>query len=264
MKELTELQSLFFNSIIGNSHEFSPEVKLQGEMTPEERVNIYIDGYRLRLIEALQDAYPAMHTLMGDDDFEQLCLDYINHFPSKHFSIRYFGHQLSDFLTDNHQYGNAALLSEMAVFEWRLRDAFDAKDQIPLSLTDLSQLTPDQWSTLTFKLHPSLCLIDLTWNVPALWQAIEQDAAAHLPQQSQSPVSWLIWRPELETHFRSILKGEANGFKAIQAGKNFSELCELIDEAASNTGEPELAAQEAASYLARWIDEGLLASFECD
>lgn len=257
MKSLPELQSHFFHSIIDNSNEFTPEVLEQGELSAQDRVAIYIDGYRLRLIEALQDSYPALHTLMGDDDFEHLCLTFIDQFPSTHFSIRYFGHQLASFLKVDGENDNAALLSEMATFEWCLRGSFDAKDESPLSLVDLADLSADLWPDLSFKLHPSLNVIDLHWNIPMLWKAIEQDAEPQPPQQNEEFVSWIIWRPVLETQFRSMTEVESMAFKLIQSGECFSQLCEALAEI-----DPEEPAQQAASFLATWIEEGLLVSFD--
>lgn len=256
MKTLTEVQHDFFNAVIHNSDEFTPEVKQQGEMSAEDRVSIYVDGYRLRLIEALQDSFSALHTLMGDDDFERLCLQYIDQYPSQHFSIRYFGNQLAEYLSNNEEFESSDLLQEMASFEWALRGAFDAKDREPLKLDDLSQLAPDDWPELTFQLHPSLHSLHLCWNVQALWKAIEQEDEPQAPQQTESPVVWLVWRPELETFFRSMSEEEAAGFNLIKKGKTFGELCGLM---ASFVG-PEEAAQQAATFLARWIEEGV---FSC-
>jgi len=253
MKTLPELQNHFFRSVLNNSDELIAEVKQQGEMTAIERVAIYVDGYRLRLIEALQDSYPALHTLMGDDDFESLCLEYMDHFPSKHFSIRYFGSHLAKFLHENEDYSNSELLQEMTEFEWALRGSFDSKDQKTLNLNDLSQIAPEQWSELTFNLHPSLRILNLSWNAPSLWQAIEQEADPQSPEKNQLPVSWIIWRPELETHFRSMASAEAMGFDLIKKGKSFGELCEFM----TGLVKPEEAAQKAASFLARWIEDGL-------
>ena len=253
MKTLAELQSHFFHAVINNSDEMTKEVKQQGEMTANERVAIYVDGYRLRLIEALQDSYPALHTLMGDDDFESLCLEYIDHFPSQHFSIRYFGRHLAEFLCENQNYENSELLQEMAQFEWALRGAFDSQDQLVLNLSDLSQIAPEQWSELTFYLHPSIQILHLNWNVLSLWKAIEQEADPQSPEQTPTPVNWIIWRPELETHFRSMTNEEAEGFDLMKQGKSFGELCESM----TRVHKPEDAATQAATFLARWIEDGL-------
>jgi len=253
MKTLPELQNHFFQAVVNNSDELTSEVRQQGEMTTNERIAIYAEGYQLRLIEALQDSYPALHTLMGDDDFESLCLEYIDNYPSKHFSIRYFGLHLAEFLCENQDYKNSELLQEMARFEWALRGAFDSQDQLVLNLSDLSQIEPEQWSELRFYLHPSIRILNLNWNVPSLWKAIELEAEPQSPEQNPSTVNWIIWRPELETHFRSMTNEEAVGFDLIKQGKSFGELCESM----AKVVKPEDAATQAASFLARWFEDGL-------
>jgi len=254
MSSLSELQYRFHHSVITNSDLFYPDIAKSGELSIDERLAIYVDGYRLRLIEALQDSYPALHTLMGDEDFEQLCLAYIDHSPSTHFSIRYFGSSLTKFITNEYKSDDAELLSEMASFEWALRFSFDAIDEKPLNIGDFSQLSADQWGGLRFQLHPSLQMLNFHWNVPSLWKAIEQEAEPEEAQRYTTQTTWLIWRPELETHFRSMDEAEMHCLQAIHNGKTFSYLCEF----ALDSVDHQESAQIAAEYLARWINEGVL------
>jgi len=51
-----------------------------------------------RLVEALQTNYPALLRLIGEHDFAQLASQYIAAHDSRHFSIRYYGDALAEFL----------------------------------------------------------------------------------------------------------------------------------------------------------------------
>ena len=75
----------------------SARVVSSAKTSASRRLAIYYDAYRLRLLEALDSNYPILHSWMGDDEFEKLGLAYLDAHPSTHFSIRYFGHRLSEF-----------------------------------------------------------------------------------------------------------------------------------------------------------------------
>ena len=62
------------------------------------RLDVYAHGYRLRLIEVLDADYPALHTLAGDELFEQLARAYIAAHPSVFPNARWFGIHLPHFL----------------------------------------------------------------------------------------------------------------------------------------------------------------------
>jgi hypothetical protein len=132
--------------------------------------------------------------------------------------------------------------------------AFDAADESKVSMEELAALPPEAWPGLRFKPHPSVQLLDLAWNVPAFWQAVDQEAEPPEPVSAEEPVSWLLWRAELTTHWRSLGADEAWALAAARDGGNFAELCEGL----CRWHEESAVALHAASLLKRWLTDGLL------
>ena len=224
------------------------------KVSAEIRLDIYANAYRFRLIEALQDTFPALHTLLGDEDFFNLGIQYLTARPSKHFSLRYFGHQMSAFLKTAQDYKDQPILSEMAEFEWLLRDAFDAADSSNLNIQALQQINPQSWLELRFVFHPTVNRVDLSFNTPQLWQAIDQEEPPIDIVKNDYPVAWCIWRKDLRTLYRSMDVDEAWAMDAMLSGQNFSEICsgvcEWIDE--------QHAALRVAGFIQNWVNEGLI------
>lgn len=224
------------------------------KVTLETRLDIYANAYRFRLIEALEDTFPALHTLLGDEDFFNLGIAYLNAWPSKHFSLRYFGHQISHFLKVTDAYQEQPLLSEMAWFEWLLREAFDASDDAVLGMEDLQQINPESWPELKFIFHSSVHRVDLCFNIPQLWQAIDKEQPPIEMVEEDYPVAWVIWRKNLRTFYRSMDVDEAWAMDAMLSGSDFSDICsgvcEWVDE--------QHAAARVAGFIQNWINEGLL------
>lgn len=218
------------------------------------RLDVYAHGYRLRLIEVLDADYPALHTLAGDELFEQLARAYIAAHPSVFPNARWFGIHLPHFLAGDAAFVSQPVLAEMAIFEWAMGLAFDSADDPVLDIAELASLPAEVWSTLVFRLHNSLQHLELAWNVPAFWQAMTREEDLPTPAQSPNAVPWIVWRRELTTYFRSMDADEAAALRAIVSDGHFAAMCEVL----CDWHEPENIPIFAMTLLKRWIAEGLI------
>ncbi len=258
MSELVALQRSMMQWLQNKEGDIEKKVVGTKKVNAETRLAIYANAYRYRLIDALSDNYPSVHTLLGDEDFYQAAVKYIAIYPSHYFSIRYFGHQLETFLAK--QYQDTAVLAEMARFEWLLRAAFDAKDTPSLSLNALKEIAPKQWITLRFNLHPSVARLDLEWNVPQLWAAIDNETGQIPFEQAEQPIPWLVWRKKLKTYYRSLDIDEAWALDAVMQGHSFAEICAGVCEWVDERYAPE----RVAGFISQWLSNDLIVLFITD
>ena len=252
MSELVDLQRSMMQWLQSEEGDIKEKVVGTEKVSSEIRLAIYANAYRYRLIDALSDNYPSVHTLLGDEDFYNNGVKYIAAYPSHHFSIRYFGNQLETFLAK--QYKDTAVLAEMARFEWALRDAFDAKDIPSLDLDALQEIAPEAWVNLHFNLHPSAARLDLEWNVPQLWAAIENETGQIPFEQAEYPIPWLVWRKELKTYYRSLDVDEAWALDAVMQGQNFAKICEGVCEWVDEVHAP----KRVAGFISQWLMDDLI------
>jgi hypothetical protein len=113
-----------------------------------------------------------------------------------------------------------------------------------------------RWFEIRLDFHPALRRLDLHWNVPALWQAVDRHEV-DLPSlvSTEATVPWLLWRQDLKTFFRSLDPEEAWVLETARAGKTFGELCEGL---CAFFPEDQVAAK-AAGLMRRWVTDGLVA-----
>jgi len=257
MNNLAAMQQKFLHSILQKDKQLENEIISTDELPAAQRFSIYQNAYLYRLVDALTDSYPSTHTLLGDKRFYAITQDYIQQHPSPFYNIRDFGHQFSQFLAADMQYHNS-VIPEMALFEWSLLFAFDAANALPVSIEHLSQYEPSQWGDLKFKLLPSFNQLSMQWNTITIWQAIKDDADPMPPQQLTHPESWIIWRPQWETQFRSISPLEEKALDSLRGEKSFGDICVEL----SNDSENDDATQ-AAILLQQWLQDGMLADVCC-
>ncbi|HEY8023984.1 MAG TPA: DNA-binding domain-containing protein [Burkholderiaceae bacterium] len=223
----------------------------------QDRLAIYYDAYRIRLGEALAEAFDKTYAYVGDDAFAALCRDYIERYPSQFRNLRWFGDHFAAFAAES--LPDHPMVAELAAFEWALGLAFDAADAPILTLQDLQGLAPEAWETLGFALHPSLQLLSLHWNIPAIWLALGRDEAPPDALRSEEPCTWLVWRKELQPHFRSLNAYEALALRGLAEGRSFSDVC----SAAAETSDEDITGQ-IAGWLHTWMNESVLTALHLD
>jgi hypothetical protein len=252
MSNLAQLQNDFQAYLLDSNKgtAFTKKIVNDKKVGVKKRLGIYADAYRLRIVEALSNAYPILKALLGDDLFEKVALGYVEQYPSTYRNMRWVGDQMASHLQLTlPQYPIAA---EMAQFEWALSLAFDAEDAPVLSLQDLAVIPPENWGDLRFKFHPAVQLLSPKYNVLLVWRALNVDEAP--PKVTQINESYVVWRKELSSHYRSLEHAEYAAIQQMMAGASFADLCENLQENASE----DAATMQAAQYLAAWLNEGLM------
>lgn len=253
MSALLGLESDFQKCMLKNDLDMQGQVVSTPQASAAERVKVYVEAYRLRLLEVLQDNYTGLHGLLGDEEFDRLGRAYIHTHPSTHPSVRWFSRHLEDFLRGTEPYTEHPYLAEMAAFEWAQGLVFDATDEPSARLETLATVPPEAWAGLHFSLHAAVRRLSLEWNVPQVWQTLEAGETPEL-LKSDTPSSWLLWRAELLTHWRSLNADETWALTAVAEGRNFGELCEGLCQ----WHDASEVAMQAASFLKRWIMDGLI------
>jgi hypothetical protein len=253
MNALAAIQARF-HAFVVNGAPASDLVRGTAKADAGTLLGVYFDAYRLRLIEALGEDFPALRRFLGEDEFDRLARAYLAAHPSRHFSVRWFGRRLPGFLAGTTPYADRPALAEIAAYEWALGLAIDAADATPVEIADLARIPPERWGNLCLSFHPSLSRLDLRCPVPAYRQAVEKEKPLPPLDPADAPVAWIVWRQDILVAFRSLDAVEAELMDRARDGATFGSLCTRLAE----EREPEQAALAAASFLKGWIGEGLI------
>ncbi len=209
-------------------NEFSRHVSQQGSISPERRIQIYADAYRIRLRECIEVDHPILGQYLGDELFDRMVEGYIRAFPSTFSSLRHFADNLPEFLGQQFPFKDCPILSDIARFERLLLFAFDAAESKRANIADLQAIPTHKWPEMTIRLHPSVQLFPTPWNVVESWRALKQKQTPPDAIEGKENV-WLLWRnSEQLTEFKSLDDSEHSMIMGVLNGEPFSTLCESI------------------------------------
>jgi hypothetical protein len=251
---LAALQTRFQDYLLdraGDTSTMLPAIRDDYGLAAPERLAIYHDAYRLRIRDALSETYDKTHIYLGEELFYRLAVDYLDAHPSTFRNLRWFGAHFPAYLSRKlPEHPEAA---ELAAFEWALELAFDAPDQPVLHIDALRTLQPQDWETLGFSCPESLQVLALRSNAVAIWQALSDEQHPPPAAFAATAQSWLIWRKQLQPHFRSANVAECAALRGLREGQSFSEVCALAADTDADI------APQIAGWLQQWLGDEMLA-----
>lgn len=253
---LRELQRAFRSHLMHGDPAIRSEIAASPDGGAERKLGVYAHAYRARLLEALATDFPKLRLWLGEDAFDACCTAYVDAHPSRHPSLRWLGRQLGSFLRVHPPYAGHPALAEMADFEWAQGLVFDAPDGTRLRVESLAAVPPEHWWQLRFEARASLQRLDLHWNVPGIWKALDAGQPPPDPVHAPEPFGWLLWRKGFEVHWRSLDPAERSALDSLRGGGCLADIMQAL---AASTDEAQLP-ERAAGLLRQWIADDLLGS----
>lgn len=248
---LADVQNDLHAYLLDAGNAVLPRIRSGGRISVTQRLGIYHNAYRVRLADTLRDSYEKTWTYLGDASFDQCARAYIDAHPPQHRSLRDYGAHLPDWLAA--QFPGDRDIAELARMDWHLRRAFDGQDAEVIGLDALAHIATECWETLGFEPVPTLTLLPLQFNTPAIWTALDQGIPPPTAQLLAEPAGLCVWRQGWQPHFRTLDTLEYSALQHVQQGRRFAVLCQTLAEHCDD------AQARIARYLQVWMGDGLIA-----
>ena len=220
----------------------------------EERVHVYANMYRARIVEALESQFPRLAKRLGADDFGALASAYITDEPSRHPSLRYVGERLSSWLGARGP--ESRMLAGLAALEWARADVFDLADEPLLTLEALHAWPMERFGELPLRLVTAHRLVTVPRGTAPLWDELGGEVAESV-DLSPVPVgteSLCVWREGTVVYHRLVDEAERAALELASSGTHFGVICESL---VGSHGE-EAAVAQAYTWMSTWLTDGLL------
>jgi len=219
-----------------------------------ERVGVYHEGYRARLVECLADDYPAVEYALGREAFAEMCSSYISAHPSRSPNLNAFGRHMPAFVLERGGV-NAKFLRDLAVLEWTIVETIHAAPTPVLDVESLANVPDDRWPDV--RLTPSGAVRLLAFRYPAnrFFQAFREDRSPRIPEPEPAATAvyrsgYAIWRMDLEPAMRALLD-------ALLAGSSLGQALELVASDIESEGAVMAAFRD-------WVSAGFFSAIRID
>jgi len=220
-------------------------------LSARNRLDIYYNAYRFRLIDVLLDTFEHTAIYLGDDWFNQLATDYVQSHHSTYTNIGLYGKEFPNFLAE--QLPKDKEVSELALMDWKLRRAFDGANSTVMTQDELQQLA-SEGSSICLQPVPTLTTCTQHFNTLDIWHAINQDQTPPVVEPLADAIDILIWRKGHSPHFRSLSKIESAAIARVCS----ADTLEAIGAALAQDFPDVDVATEFGGMLHRWLDDEIL------
>lgn len=143
----------------GHSPEFLAKaealLKHGANLTPAESLELYHRQYWFRILDSIEEDFPVLKKLAGEESFWNLMEAYLLACPSTSFTLRHLGARLADFIADWEGLDETKRrwFSALARLEYAYMEIFEAAEWRPV--------TPEQFATAELGLQPHVKLLEL-------------------------------------------------------------------------------------------------------
>ncbi|HUB50660.1 MAG TPA: putative DNA-binding domain-containing protein [Terracidiphilus sp.] len=233
-------------------------------LTPFERLEIYNRQYWFRVLNALAEDFIALRAVLGSRKFHTLSVAYLNHHPSRSFTLRNLGSQLPAWLAAHKDLCGRrhAIAVDIAKIEWAFVVAFDSAERPPLTLEQIASL--DGASRLALQPHIELMELDnpaedLVLELHQREKRQTSEAGVEIEEQEQPPVklprlrrrpTWLAaHRVEFSVYY---LRLEREAYRILIALKEGKTLADAIED---GFAESRIPASRRAAMLQQWFNQ---------
>ncbi|HLH54189.1 MAG TPA: DNA-binding domain-containing protein [Verrucomicrobiae bacterium] len=253
-------------------------------LTAEERLAIYANAYHHRLFECLGEVFPMLKRTLDEDAFNGLALGYLQHYPSRTYTLNELGRHFPDYLEQTRPASDNDVskepngetdepasienwpdfLIDLARLEWGIYEVFDGpgiEGSQLLSASDLTAISAEAWPQMKLRTAVCLRLLKTRFPINDYFSALRQakvGEAVQIPAAQESFVAltrrdWIVRRHPLSlTQFQLL--------EALQQGKSVGEAIEeIVAPGAANLDQ---LAADLRTWFAAWTQNGFFQSVE--
>jgi hypothetical protein len=217
-----------------------------------ERIDIYANAYFYRLLDCLNEEFPATLAVVGPDNFAALGRDYLLHYPPSEPSIIHAGRYLATFLRNHRLARQWPFIAELARLERAILDVFHARDAPALGVEALRMIPSQQWPGLKLQAHPAVEIVHGEWRVADVLSEVESGDDWSEPGHQSGAV--IVWRQDAQVRYRDLQEVEARALALVSEGATFAAICEAI---AADPDQPDQATL-IGQMLARWLADEII------
>jgi hypothetical protein len=249
MSMLLSLFESFHHAILDkNVSQMVPMIKTNPHLSPEKQMAIYVDGYRLRLIEAIRSDYPTLLYYWGDDVFDIWALRFIESKPPQHFNLDRYPYKFIEVVMAT----NDQFAQDVAIVESAIAQVFIQEESMALSSDILAGTTPEQLSDMVFYPRRASRLMKLRYPIESYISQLRDGKNPEKPASNENYLYLVRHHNEVRRHILSYAQYLL--LESLCTGKNISESLEVLTE-----HNPQLAPDFISilkTNFGQWIQDG--------
>lgn len=228
----------------------------------KQRLAIYQNGYKLRLLECLRAEYPLLIKVFSTQWFDSMAQRYLSYYPSSSTNLNDLGAQFPNFLQqdrpDNEQVEADPVfdfLISLATLERYKTETSRGQGTEKNNLDGFELIGFSTFESLQLTLAPNLRLLKTSFQLLEYLNGIKNDKPVELIRENQYIA---ICRENFRTHFFQLKEWQYELLSGLQLNPNVGETLFELDKRFPD----DAILGFTPFFLAQAITKGCVLSFE--
>lgn len=187
----------------------------------QKRFSVYRNNVVVSLMDALDQSFPALKALVGEENFATLSRIYISKFPPQTAMLHFYGDRMGEFLNQFAPLAHAPWLADVARLESAWIEVHHEVDTKPLDTDALTFIHEDRLLDTVFIPHPATRLIPSDFALLDLYHY--HIHGGDYPDATQWCQTALLCRPALDTAIYGLNPIQTCFFKALLNQQSLGE-----------------------------------------
>lgn len=249
MSAYTKSLHALHTSVLENSHAPAWDCVAGDADQKQKRLSIYIDGYRIRLINVIKVTFPTFAHYVGEHVMQRLCEGYVEATPSHSYNIDHYALGFAAYVS-RHQ--NEAFAAELAELEEAISRVFAMPDSDALDATALTNLDEASFANLLLKPRTAHTLLHQRWNAQEYLSAFRKQEA--LPEPKKKDTYLYIFRHPHQVQRMELLHAQYQLLKALFSGMPAGVALEHV--ATAYPAELDTIMSGLQNWFKIWVENG--------
>ena len=185
------------------------------------RFAIYRNNVRAMRVRALENAFPIVRQITGDEFFEGLAREYARRFDAQDGDLNLYGDRFAGFVAGFKHAQALPYLPEVARMEWLLHRAYFARDCAAFDLVQLAEVPAEHHGELRFTLNPAAAMLASDYPLARIWEVHQKNFSdTQTVDFTAGPHFALVYRDGFDGAVAALDAGEYAFLQALFAGTN--------------------------------------------
>lgn len=208
-------QTQFRTAILDPARPAPPDLTDGAGAPAGRRFSVYRNNVAVSLTEALEQTFPIVRKLIGEENFRAVAGAYLRADPPASPILSRYGAGFPAFLEGFEPLAHLGYLPDTARLERALVDSYHAADAPALDASVFATTPPERIGDLTLAFAPSVRLLRSPWPIHGIWRFNTEDNAPQPPHHAQDI---LVTRPDYDPVPRLLPPGGAALILALARG----------------------------------------------
>ncbi len=215
-------------------------VKQSPLVSASTRMNVYQEGYWLRIVESFQADFPRVADILGEEKFEEAVRECLNELPSRFWTLAEVSGGFHKFISRKCREWRLPFLGVLAEFEWHQTRLFYDAPPAPFDVQKLANTPGSDLDKFFVRLNPTMLVMKAPWR-------LDLDK----PKRTTSIQSFMIYRAFDGVKARRYSQLEARLLRYLAQDRTVAELTHYLER---QRLKPELI----SSLFSEWVRQQIV------